>query len=114
MKDINVLEGDIAENNEYSSEPTQFPYRKAISSLIYLMIGTPPDLGFEVGTSAQFCEAPSATHWNTVRGVFRYVNGTRHIKICFTGFDQLDVCGYTDSDWAGDTRDRKSTNGYHS
>lgn len=79
---------------------------------MYSMIGTLPDLAFAAGKQAQFCEAPKAAHWNTVKRVLWYVDGTRDMKICFTGSNQLDVCGSSDLDLDGDTKDRKSPRGY--
>lgn len=40
MEDSEILEGVVAENNKYSSEPTQVSYREAVGSLMYLMIAT--------------------------------------------------------------------------
>ena len=52
------------------------PYREAIGSLMYLMIGSRPDIAFAVGKLARFCETPKTKHWTAVKRVLRYVNGT--------------------------------------
>ena len=36
---------------------------------------------------------------------------TKSIKLCF-GLDELEIKGFTDADFAGDTDDKKSTSGY--
>ncbi len=38
---------------------TNAPYRRAIGSLMYLMIGSRADLGFSVGRLSQYSENPS-------------------------------------------------------
>jgi len=85
------------------------PYREAIGSLMYLMIGTRPDLAFCVAKLAQYCESPKQKHWTAVKRVLRYVSGTKHFSLTYeAGL----AYGYCDSDWAGDVKDRKSTSGY--
>lgn len=91
---------------------TNVPYREAIGSLMYLMIGTRPDLAFCVGKLSQFCEAPKERHWVAVKRVLRYVSGTRTHGILFDGSKSIEAHGFSDSDWAGDVSDRKSVSGY--
>ena len=99
------------------------PYREAIGSLMYLMIGSRPDISYAVGKLARFCESPKWKHWIAVKRVLRYVSGTSTMGLCYNGsmdgklighrnLDRKDLFGYTDSDWAGDVSDRKSTSSY--
>ena len=90
----------------------EVPYRQAIGSLMYLMIGTRPGISYAVGKLAQFCESPKLKHWTAVKRVLRYVSGSRTMGICFDGAAELRALGYCDADWAGDVKDRKSTSGY--
>jgi hypothetical protein len=53
-----------------------FPYREAIGSLMYLMIGTRPDLAYAIGKLSQHCENQSKSNWLSVKRVFRYLKGT--------------------------------------
>uniref|UniRef100_A0A2N9GSY4 CCHC-type domain-containing protein n=1 Tax=Fagus sylvatica TaxID=28930 RepID=A0A2N9GSY4_FAGSY len=53
----------------------------------------------------------SKAHWQTVKQIFRYLQMTKSMKLCF-GLDELEIKGFTDADFAGDTDDRKSTSGY--
>ena len=88
------------------------PYREAIGSLMYLMIGTRPDISFAVGKLARFCENPKRKHWLAVKRVLRYINGTSKMGLCYNGMKREGIFGYSDSDWAGDVSDRKSTSSY--
>jgi hypothetical protein len=50
-------------------------------------------------------------HWNAVKWVLRYLRGTSDYCITFNGSSGF-VCGYVDSDFAGDLDKRRSTSGY--
>ena len=52
------------------------PYREAVRSLMYLMIGTRPDLAFAVSNVSRFMEHPGPAPWNAVKQIFRYLKGT--------------------------------------
>jgi hypothetical protein len=48
-----------------------------------------------------------------VRRVFRYLNHSKHLRLCYAGDSQeVTLTGYSDSDYAGDATDRRSTMGY--
>ena len=91
---------------------TGVPYREVIGSLMYLMIATRPDICYAVGKLSKFCEDPQQKHWIAAKRVLRYVNGTKSMGLCYNGSKHTTVYGYSDSDWAGDINDRKSTSGY--
>ena len=57
------------------------PYRSAIGSLMYLMICTRPDIAYAVGKLSQNCESPTNMHWNAVKCILRYINGTRTVGL---------------------------------
>ncbi len=59
---------------------------------------------------ARFSRKPSQTHWKAAKRVLRYLNGTISVGLVYQG--DSDVLGYSDSDWARDIKDRKSTSGY--
>ena len=84
-------------------------YQSAVSSLMYAMIKTRPDIAFVVSTLSIYASNPSNEHWAALKRVFRYLNGTRDLSIVYSKGSLL---GYTDSDWAGDITTRKSTSGY--
>ena len=102
---------DIVDSND-DVPATNEPYRQAIGAIMYLMIGTRPDLAFAFGKLARFCENPMQKHWVAVKRVFRYLVGTSDLGLTYSGKLDLKLNGYSDSDWAGDVKDRKSTTGY--
>ena len=90
--------------------PTE--YRSLIGSLRYL-VNTRPDLAFSVGVVSRFMEAPSQAHWGAVKQILRYLKGTIGYGCKFGRKAELKplLLGYSDSDYAGDPEDRKSTTG---
>ena len=44
--------------------------------------------------------------------VIRYLKGTVNYGLLYTGVFDVQLAGYSDSDWAGNPNDRKSTYGY--
>lgn len=87
------------------------PYASAVGSLMYSAVCTRPDIAHAVGVVSRFLSNPGKEHWEAVKWILRYLNGTRNVCLCF-GTDQPVLVGYTDADLAGDNDGRRSTTGY--
>ena len=57
-------------------------------------------------------QQPHELHWNAYKRILQYIQGTRSYSIHYSVDYELELVSFTDSDWAGDTIDRKSTSGY--
>ena len=58
-------------------------------------------------------EKPSQEHLNVVKRVIRYVKGTIDYGLLYKkGESNSELISYSDSDFAGDVGDRKSTSGH--
>ena len=87
-------------------------YRSLIGSLRYLT-HTRPDLLFYVGLLSRFMEKPTQEHYNGIKRILRYVKGTEGYGLLYKKGDiKGELIGFSDSDFAGDCHDRKSTSGY--
>jgi len=86
-------------------------YRQLVGSLIYLT-HTRPDISYAVGMVSRFMQEPHELHWKAAKRILHYIQGTHNFGIHYAAGIELDLVGYTDSDWAGDSEDRKSTSGY--
>jgi hypothetical protein len=86
-------------------------YAKAIGSLMYLMMGTRPDIAFAVSLCSRHLANPTNEHQTAVKRIFRYLKGSQNLELVYQGGLQP-LLGYTDSDWAGDLETRRSTSGY--
>ena len=77
-------------------------YQSIIGSLLYLMIGTCPDIAFTVTHLSQFSTNPTKDHYKAVQHVCRYLVGTRDYKLVYTREADKGLVTYTNSDWAAD------------
>lgn len=88
-------------------------YQGAIGSLLYLALGTRPDIAYAVIKLAQFSSSPSVAHWTAVRRTMAYLHGTVDYCILLaSSSDPPHLVGYFDSSYADDVNDRHSTYGY--
>ena len=69
-----------------------------------------PDLSYAVGVLSQFMRSPQTTHLNCAKRVLRFVKGMLDCSILYR--HKLIQLQYTDTDWAGDASDRRSTSGF--
>src|SRR5258708_10658690 len=76
-------------------------YRSAIGSLMYAAIATHPDIAYAINSLSQFNIKPSKKHWNAVKHIFRYLQGTRDIGITFdmdSRYADFIISSFSDSD----------------
>ena len=59
-----------------------------------------------------YMKYPHELHWKASKIILQYVQGTRHIGIPYVVYFDLDLVGFTDSDWEGYRIDQKSTSIY--
>ena len=79
------------------------PYCAAIGSLMYLMVGTRPDLLYAVSLVSRFLAKPRQSHWNAVKQILAYVAGTTDTGLVYgSPGATLELIGYADADWASD------------
>ena len=46
-------------------------------------------------------------HWATTRHILRYVRGTIRYGLKYSNGEDVNLNGFTDADWAGNSVDRK-------
>lgn len=98
------------DQNELLSNPTE--YRALVGELNYLATNTRPDIAFALSVLSRHMAAPTKSAMNLATGVLRYLAGTRELGLRFGGVGDVQMSGYSDSDWAGDPVTRRSTSGY--
>jgi hypothetical protein len=87
-------------------------YQTVIGSLLYLMLGTRPDIAFAVTKLAQFAANPAQEHLDKALYICRYLVGTSKYRLTYDGSTGQGLSACTDSDWASDPNGRKSQTGY--
>ena len=61
----------------------EVPYLSAIGALMYLANCIRPDIAFAVNLLARYSAAPTIHHWNGVKDIFRYLQGTKDLGLFF-------------------------------
>ncbi|XP_028056261.1 uncharacterized protein LOC114260379 [Camellia sinensis] len=85
-------------------------HRSIVGALQYLTI-TRPDLSFSVNQSCQHMHAPTIAHFAAIKRLLRFVKGTLAHGLTFSP-SSFELQAFSDSNWAGDVLDRRSSSGY--
>jgi hypothetical protein len=88
------------------------PYVSAVGSLMYAQVCTRPDLAFVIGMLGRYQKNPGTSHWNEIKKGLRYIQGTNGLMLTYERSDNLEIVGYSDSDFAGCLDTDRSTSGY--
>ena len=87
-------------------------FQQIIGSLLYIMLGTRPDIAYAVTKLSHFAANPSKEHLDKAKYIVRYLAGTSKYAIVYNGASNKGLIAYTDSDYAADPIKRRSTMGY--
>lgn len=102
----------IPTNKEEMTMMEAIPYREAVGGLLYIMVMSRPDIAYAVSQVAKFSQNPGPAHWKAVKRILAYLAGTASHGLSFSGNDIRTIVGYTDADYAGDTKTRRSISGF--
>jgi len=106
-------EGYYPSVNKSTPDPAlRSKFQQVIGSLLYIMLGTRPDIAFAVTKLSQHAANPSEEHLNRALYICRYLIGTSDYALVYDGPSDGGLMAYADSDWASDPTNRKSTTGY--
>jgi hypothetical protein len=86
-------------------------YMQLVGSVLYLATISRPDIAFAVQNLGRHMQRVGPDHWTAAKRLLRYLSGTRHHGIQFSGNapEAIKLVGYCDADWAGDLDTRRST-----
>ena len=76
------------------------PYHALIGSLMYIAMGTHPDIAFMVQQLSQYLDCYGLTHWDAAKYVVHYLKGTQSLWLQLGGTSVMDLVGYMDSNYA--------------
>src|ERR1044071_6459113 len=88
----------------------QTHYRCMIGSLLYLTASR-PDIMFATCVCARSQASPRKSNLIAVKRIFRYLKGAPTLGIWYPANGNIELSGYSDSDFAGCHTTRKSTSG---
>ncbi|RVW66685.1 Retrovirus-related Pol polyprotein from transposon TNT 1-94 [Vitis vinifera] len=106
-----IVPGDRLTKNEGGVKVDATKYKQLVGSLMYLT-ATRPDLMYVVCLISRFMASPTEMHLQAAKRVLRYLKGTVDLGVFYQKEGNGELMAYTDSDYAGDVDDRKSTSGY--
>lgn len=91
-------------------------YRQIVGDLRYLADSTRPDLTYITAKLGGGLQAPTERHWEALKRVIRYLKQSQKTGLRYAAGQKRRPCFallqcYTDSNFAGDSMDRKSTSG---
>ncbi|XP_031479830.1 uncharacterized mitochondrial protein AtMg00810-like [Nymphaea colorata] len=116
MVDVKPLPSPLAVGEKLSKfdgtpllDPT--PYRQIVGALQYATLSR-PDLAYATNKVCQFMQAPTTVHWAAVKHILRYIKHTLHLGFLIRPSSHLSLTAYSDTDWAGNPDDRRSTTGF--
>lgn len=89
------------ELKEQSEAMSKVPYANVMGSVMYMMIGTRPDIAYAVGMVTRFMGNPIREHWIAVKWLLKYLRGSSGGRLVFKGGSELKLVGYSDSDYSG-------------
>ena len=87
-------------------------FQQVIGSLLYIMLGTQPDIAFAVTKLSQHAANPTEEHLNKVLYICCYLLGSTNYAMVLNGPSNGELMAYADSDWASNPNTCKSTTGY--
>jgi hypothetical protein len=101
------------EKKEVIAKHPGIDYRQIVGSLIYLQL-TRPDIAFAVNMLSRMSRIQDIEHNIALKLVLRYLKETLQYGLLFKRSDspELTLTAYTDSDWAGDLDNFRSTSGH--
>ena len=86
-------------------------YRQRIVNLLYLTHSR-PYLSYVVSVIVMFMHEPHELLWKATKHILHYVQGMREFRVHYYVGAQLDMIGFIDSDWDGDSIENTSTIGF--
>nr|KYP57182.1 Retrovirus-related Pol polyprotein from transposon TNT 1-94 [Cajanus cajan] len=86
-------------------------FKRIVGSLMYLTT-TRPDIMYAVCLISRYMERPTELHLKAAKRVFRYLKGTTDLGVFYKKINGSILTGFTDSNYAGDMDDRRSTSGH--
>ena len=98
------------ENGEKNFGP-EVPYLSVIGALIYLTNCTQPNIAFSVNLLVRYSSAPTQRHWNVIKHILCYFQGTTDISLFYSKESKQQLFGYADAGYLSDPHKAKSQTG---
>ena len=97
-----------AEGIERESKVDRYLYQSMIGSIMFLMLGTRPDLAYSVGALSRHSSKPCQIHLSSIKRVLRYIKGTVNAGLVMAGSD-AELAAFSDAAFGDDQITGRST-----
>ena len=77
----NLSKSQLPVSDSDIEDMKDMPYRKAVSSLMYVVVGIQLDVAYAVSYLARFMVNPGHAHWEAMKWVIRYLKGMKDAKL---------------------------------
>lgn len=104
---LNLILGDNT-----ATKTTTKPFRQLVGCLMYLMLGSRPDICFVVNYFSKFQDKATDGVWVQAKRILKYLKGTSKVGLEFKRSNLPELICFVDADWGGDLNDRKSVTGF--
>ena len=79
--DVELSKDDCPTTDLEKEKMDRYPFRSAISSLMFAMIAMRVDISYAVTSVARFTANPGISHWSAPVCIFQYLKGTSDMKL---------------------------------
>ena len=90
----------------------EVPYLSVICALIYLANCTSPYIAFSVNLLARYSSTPTQRHWNGIKHILYYLQGTTYMSLFYSKESKKQLFGYADAGYLSDQHNSISQTGY--
>ena len=123
MQDCKSGDTSVTKGNKFSlsqypkndlevKEMQKISYASGVESLMYAQVYTRSDIAFIVEMLGRYLSNPRMDHWRAAKRIFRYLQRTKDYMLIYKRSDQIEIIGYSGSDFVGCPDSRSSTSGY--
>ena len=99
-------------NKEQATKELIKWFQGIIGSLLYITLGTRPDIAYSVIKLARYASNPSLVHVTAAKRILRYLKATKDYKITYSKSGSEYISSYCNADYASDIATAKSTLGW--
>ena len=112
VKSDRFFKGQCPQNDIERNQMKAVPYSSVVANLMYAQVFTHHDIAFVVNVLGRHLSDLSQSHWKVAKKVLRYFQGTKDLMVTYRHTDNLEVVGFSDSDYTNYVDDKKYTSGY--
>ena len=102
---------DIGKPKRTHEKGGEWPYKQAVSGLLWISGMTRPSIASAVRAVARHAHSSAERHWKAVRKIIAYLKATKDLGVVFQRGGDLKLSLFADADYADRCNDRRSVLG---